>query len=150
MTFDVNASLIVPNTNAGRAFTPTLEIGGSSVGITYATQTGNLFIIAPGLMFVDARIVLSSKALLTGNVQIRVPTTDTAGNAIPTFAASVPCASFFADTAGTADQLYARIVGSSRVIQMWRRAGATTAQATDADLSNFTEFAASGLVRFTP
>lgn len=150
MTFDVNASLILPNTNAGRAFTPTLEIDGSSVGITYATQTGTLFILAPGLMFISARVVLSSKGSLTGPVQIRVPATDAAGNTIPTFAASEPCASFFATPSGTATQLYARIVGSSRVIQMWRRTGTTTEQARDTDLSNFTEFAASGLVRFTP
>lgn len=51
------------------SWTPTITIGGASTGITYAAQTGT-YTIEGNRVKVQGRIVLSSKGVLTGNVQI--------------------------------------------------------------------------------
>lgn len=62
------------------AWTPTLLIGGSSVGITYTTQLGGYTKIG-NTVLVNANIVLSSKAALTGLVTIGGLPFTLAGNA---------------------------------------------------------------------
>ena len=50
-------------------FTPTITIGGSSTGITYSAQNGR-YVRIGNLVWVDIRIVLSSKNSLTGDVVV--------------------------------------------------------------------------------
>lgn len=53
---------------------PTIDIGGSTVGISYTIQEGTYSIIG-NRVFVDAIIVLSSKGVAAGNVSIHLPFT---------------------------------------------------------------------------
>jgi len=66
---NANVPAIVPPTTAITAFTPVLNFGGGTTGITYGTQSGSYVRIGPIIHFA-LTIVLTSKGSSTGNMQV--------------------------------------------------------------------------------
>lgn len=73
-----NVTVLSPLQSLG-TWTPTLEFGGATTGITYSIQSGTYQLIG-NLMFVQFRILLTSKGSATGNATIAgLPATGNAG-----------------------------------------------------------------------
>jgi len=67
------------------SFTPSLEFGGGSTGITYTSQIGNIITIGSAL-YISAFIALSSKGTSTGEARIvGLPTSNGSDNYAFTF-----------------------------------------------------------------
>ena len=54
---------------SSKSWTPVLQFGGASTGITYAAQTGSYFQIGP-VVFFDCVLILTSKGTATGQATI--------------------------------------------------------------------------------
>jgi hypothetical protein len=73
------------NYTSSTSWTPVLQFGGASVGITYSTQTGVYWQVGK-LVFLDLTIVLSSKGTSVGNATIVIsgpPAAETTISSVP-------------------------------------------------------------------
>lgn len=68
VTFSGGPSILNSYEEAG-TFTPVLEFGGATTGITYTTQTGRYWRVGE-IVFIRAQILLSSKGSATGSATI--------------------------------------------------------------------------------
>lgn len=151
MAFSTTGKLIPEIKTGGTTFVPALRIGSTNVsGAGHTAQTGRLWHIAPGLLMFHARCVISSKESLTGNLAIRLPATDDDGNTIPVPVFSAPITIHLTNTSNASvDQYSARQPGSLS-IELWKRVGATSSNATDADVFSTFSCDVSGIYGYTP
>lgn len=129
--------------NNATAWTPNLQINGSSTGITYGTQVGAWARIG-NIVWISANIVLTSKGASNGNVTIsNLPVTTGAAGANNTLA----IADFSAITL-TADfeVISLRLANASAVGTLFESGSAgSAANVTDAMLANTSAFRFSGV-----
>lgn len=121
-------------------WTPRIEFGGATTGITYTTQTGQYRKIG-SRVWIAAQIVLSSKGSATGNATIAgVPYT------LQTIAVSMPVLFGSMTTSVVNMQGFFSVVGSASIALLHLTGAATSWSATtDAALSNTTSLYISGI-----
>jgi hypothetical protein len=118
-------------------YTPTITIGGLSTGITYTTQTGKYTRIG-NTVFFTARIVLSSKASLVGDVTlICLPKDATAATAV-----SVYCGGLNTTVGDTA--ISASTFSSGSGCGVYKMVGGYPIQLTNTDILNTAQFRIAG------
>lgn len=127
-------------------FTPTITLGGGTTGITYSDQTGN-FRIEGDLIFIDLRILLTSKGTDTGTLFIKANL-----DAVYNFAGNSPVSFSFTSVSNGAEDrtVTCETVGSTvnfKVFETTNTSPSTQAQWTDASIQNNSEFNIAGWVR---
>jgi hypothetical protein len=116
-------------------FTPTIEFGGASVGVTYSTQQGNYTIIGDRLIG-SLRIILTSKGTSTGNLRLRTNLAS-ALNALDKTAVSIELSAI---ASGTAERFMSSTVPGSTSYFDIHRMGVSDGVVllTDANINNNT------------
>lgn len=119
----------VPNST----FTPTLEFGGGSTGITYSSQEGQYQRIG-NMVFIRIQLVLTSKGTDTGSATI---------TGLPYTASDVGAMSIRFQNMGFGGHPMARVTGSTVYLEEVTSGAALTA-ITDADFANDTLYQVTG------
>lgn len=127
------------NTYVQGTFTPVLQFGGASVGITYTTQSGQYTQIGDVLFF-NLLITLSSNGTSTGNATITGFPVNTGGTQ---FRGLVVFSNNFTFTTNYILLTYSTVTGSPTVTLVQYEPGAVTVIAKD------TNFAANTSIRFS-
>lgn len=132
--------MIKPDFSTG-TFTPELQFGGASTGITYTTQQGNYVKVSNAVTF-NIYIVLSNKGSANGNARV---------SGLPFTNGSVPAAitSYFqnCDLSLTYTSFGSRIAPSSNTILLFEHGTLLSIQnLTDALFQNDTAFFISGSI----
>lgn len=126
--------------NASGTFTPTLLIGGASTGIVYSLQSGKFTKIG-NVIFYRVQIAITSKGVLTGNLQINFTGLPRASNLIGSQPGIILCSSGLTHS-GTIVQRFAStttLVGLAQLTE-----AGVFSNLTDANLSNSTDFIVQG------
>lgn len=122
-------------------WTPALRFGGATTGITYGTQVGN-YVRAGTLVWVDCRIVLTSKGSATGVATIAgLPFANTGG--------LTPVSLVLDALASNATMTQAMVASGASTINLYFMASAYTAiaQMTNAHASNTLAIYLAGVYR---
>lgn len=120
-------------------WTPSLTFGGAATGITYTVQSGN-YTRAGTIVFVECRIVLSSKGSSTGNALLEGLPFSAAGNATPVSIFVTGLGSTVISTSGI-------IQGSNVILYCATGAYTSLSFATDAIFGNTTNVLIGGCYR---
>jgi hypothetical protein len=139
----VNANVppLIPTFTALTAFTPTLDFGGASTGITYGTQVG-FYVKIGSMVFFTLDIILTSKGSSTGNCNIDNLPFPINGSWPGGAVAALPC---FVANVTFADGVQAVLEsGTSRMTMISLVSGSTPTIITDAGLTNTSEIACTG------
>ena len=140
LTFDDGSNIFDTYTEA-TSFTPAVEFGGGTTGITYTTQTGSYTRIG-NLVWIFIQIVLSSKGTDTGVFTIEgLPFTPNAFSVLPVAWGLI-------DLAANYNTILAIAVGGTTRIDM-TETGDNVARAalTDVDVSDTTDIFINGIFR---
>lgn len=119
-------------------FTPELSFGGASTGITYASRNAQWTRLGDRL-FLDIRLILTSKGTATGTAQVSTLPFTLAGNvSLVTRLDRM--------TAGVGDTVYCN-VGSGSTFGFQKIASGNFASLTDVDFTNTSDILLAGMVR---
>lgn len=132
-----------PSYSAGN-FTPTLVIGGSSVGITYFGQFGR-YVQIGNLVFVSATVQLTSFGGLAGSVSIAgfpFLSIAAAGTELPTLALGFSFVTLSANY--TCGQVFVNPGSTTFALDQIANNGSILANITAANISNSSEFYVTG------
>jgi hypothetical protein len=137
---------LVPSNFSGKAgqqtyvqgtFTPGIQFGGGTTGITYTDQIGVYTRIGRVVVF-DLMVTLSAKGSSTGSAQITGLPITAAGNAVPSIHVT-------AMTAGVGDTHVQSVVASATTNIVLRDiSGGSQANLTDVDFTNTSQIRISG------
>ena len=136
---DISVGGISLSTQIGNSidpWTPQLQFGGASVGITYSQQIGFAFNFGK-LIMAMFQLVLTSKGSSTGNATI-------AGLPVLALNVSPPVTNFvqnyfpitYANMASSTAVYTVGIAGGTNVANLFKVGGVTNANATDSDFTN--------------
>lgn len=138
---DIPELLAIAGLQTGRGtFTPTIEIGGASTGITYAAQNGR-FMRVGRLVNVDLEIVLTSKGALTGNLAI-------GGLPYPVNAQAIGSAgniAFYSGMSTINGMIIGQFEPGQSVMTLYDRQASTANNLVDTNLSNTSKLVLSGV-----
>jgi hypothetical protein len=126
-------------TQASLSFVPSLNFGGSSLGITYSNQVGR-YAIHGNVIYFEMYLSLTNKGTSSGSVTITgLPTaTSSTSGLIPTFA--VHADQFVSDVT----QVMARTIFGSTTIQLNKFESGTAVNLTDTDFGNYSALSITG------
>jgi len=137
ITYGLN-STIFPMENV--AWTPSITIGGSTVGITYGAGTTGTYTKIGNRLFFDCRVTLTSKGGLTGAILVVMPVTMPTTTTIPAFTVG------YADNlaAGATTQITAIGGSATTNANLYRYAAGVATALGGADINNTFDIIISG------
>lgn len=137
ITYGLN-STIFPMENV--AWTPSITIGGSTVGITYGAGTTGTYTKVGNRLFFDCRVTLTSKGGLTGAILVVMPVTMPTTTTVPAF--TVGYANHLA--VGATTQIMALGSSASTNMSLYHYAAGSAGVLGGADITNTFDIVISG------